>query len=90
MEWNVDRPHSATTVGTGQLVPSIPQTVTPPQGQAQLCSMGCLGFPAMCCVPTVLSSHHAAPSAYVFLSKLRQSLKAIPRPQHKLERSRIM
>lgn len=31
VEWNVDRPNSVTTVGTGQLVPSsIPQTVTPP------------------------------------------------------------
>lgn len=87
--WNVDRPNSVTTVGTGQLVPAFHRQCPPPS-QAQPCSMGCLGFPAMCCVPTVLSSHHAALSAYIFLSKLREPLRGIPRPRHKLERSGII
>lgn len=90
--WNVDRPNLATTVGSGQLVPSIPQTVTPPAPQTRHgpCSMGCLGFPIMCCVPTVLGSHHAALWAYSFLSKLRDPLRTIPRPHRKLDRSGIV
>lgn len=91
--WNVNRPNSVTTVGTGQLVLSIPQTLAPPPppaGQAQLCSMGYPGLPAMCCGPTVLSSHHVAPGTYSFLSKLREPLGTIPRPRHKLERSGMM
>lgn len=65
VEWNVDRRSSATTVRTGQLGPSPPQTARPPDttllgaacaaetpGQAQPSGTGCLSFPPRRCVPT--------------------------------------
>lgn len=84
----MDRPNSATTVGTGQLVPGIPQAVTPqarhnPAAWATLVSLPCVAFP-------VLSSHHTAPSAYSFLTELKEPLRTIPGHQHKLERSGIV
>lgn len=52
VEWNVDRPNSATTVGTEQPVPGIPQTVTPRPGTAQRhglpsVSLPCVAFPVL-------------------------------------------
>lgn len=81
VEWNVDRPNSATTVGTEQPVPGIPQTVTSRPGTAQrhglpLVSLPCVAFPLSC--------------APVFLTEPREPLRTILGAQHKLERSGIV
>lgn len=60
--------------------PSDPQARHSPATWATSVSLPCVMFP-------VLSSHHAALSAYSFLTEPREPLRTIPGHQHKLERS---